>query len=222
MKQHYRSVYYNAGTDLTTTNIHGEVKVVSVPMLNPTLNATNAFWLAGGGIRPVNYNVAGTVPALQPNTVVLRGGIASASISLNPNRVNSCRVTLLIAYAKQQRQSALDTTPAAGSGGINEWLANLQTLQPYGWVWDPTDEADYSEYLHPPIVKKTFDLKPGDNFDINHRLKVKKIDCDSFLRYGPGCPWLFIIYGQINNSDGIAETIEHTHGYNLSFSVVDL
>ena len=159
---------------------------------------------------------------MAPNTVILRGGLVSFSMSLNPTRVNVCRVTMFLAYAKQQIRSALNNVPAAGSGGLNEWANALITNEPYGTLWDPTDEADYSEYFHPPIVKKTMDLRPGDAIDIVHRLRVKKIDCDSFVRGGGGIPYIFFTYGQVNNSDGVAEVLELTSSYNLSFSVGDL
>jgi len=225
MKQHYRSVYNVSNTDFVTPNVHGQVNVSGFLALNPLNTAATAFWLGGaggGGLRPVNYNVAGTVPTLAPNSVVIRGGIIKFSAASNPTAINTCQVMIFLAYSKGQMKSALGTVPAAGSGSLNEWLANLGTLSPYPSSWDPTDEADYSEYFHPPIVKKMMDLKPGDNFDVVHRLKTTKIDADNYLRYGAGMPHWIVTYGQVNNSNGATEVIESTAGYNLSFSVVDL
>jgi len=219
MNQHYRSIYSIANQDVQTDNVHGQMKFSAALMLNPLGGTGTLFWTAGGGLRPVNYG--GAVPNLSPNAVILRGGMCQSSLSSNPQNVNLIRVTLLIAYSKQQYRSAGGTVPAAGSGGINEWLTTAG-LGTYGTLWDPTDEADYSEYFHPPLCKKTMDLRPGDAIDINHRLRCKKIDCDSFVRYGPGLPHIFAVYGQVNNSDGVVETIEWTQSYNLSFSVMDL
>jgi len=220
MKQHYRSVLNTADTDLTTPNVHGQVNVASYFALNPAQLATTAFWLAAGGLRNVNYNTA--IPTLAPNSVVLRGGTVNMCVSLNPTRVNTCRVTIFLAYAKQQYRSALATVPAAGSGMINEWISTLASNMPFPNTWDMTDEADYSEYFYAPVMRKTMDLRPGDAIEVHHKLKVRKIDCDAFVRYGPGMPHWFVTYGQINNSDGATEVLEVTQGYNLSFAVVDL
>lgn len=224
--QHYRS----AKTTVSVSSL-----AVTVPLGNwlvgtfSPLSSDLPFWTAGGGIQSVNFGTGGVpvTPNLQPNTVVLRGGftrIAVRNISANSD---SFRVRLQKCYFKQQTRNYTDANSVAPA---SEWLAdtvlNFNTLAAVvlGQANSITlqDRADYDEYLHRPLDDKEMLLGPGEEFEIKEKLRVKKIDADSFTRGGKYFPIYFVYLGNETTTGGAANAVNVSVSHNLSFSVVDI
>jgi len=217
--QHYRTVLSNAITAVTPAGI-----------ITQNINFTNAldqaanneFWKIGGGMQDSGLSfiplwaqpLAAGIPELV--NLVIRGGRLFVIIA-NPGLTDTIRVRVQLCFAKQQQKNSTDTVI---SNTFQDWAVTV-TTGPRPISWSIVDAPDYSEYLYPPVMDKSIDLKPGDDATMIHKLRVKKIDCDQFRRGAGWFPYWFISSSQTVDNTGGGQPFNVIIGHNMSFAVTD-
>ena len=98
--------------------------------------------------------------------LVIRGGRLFVIIA-NPGLTDTIRVRVQLCFAKQQQKNSTDTVI---SNTFQDWAVTV-TTGPRPISWSIVDAPDYSEYLYPPVMDKSIDLKPGDDTTMIHKLR---------------------------------------------------
>lgn len=220
MMQHFRSIFNFTPSIVTPAGITGlNLHVISA---FSEVDATTIWKTAGGaqdpsfGQRPTWMNAPGAgVP--EPINIVIRGGRLWLTIA-NPSTTDTINVRVQLAFPKQQ---LMNTTDTATGTTIDPYFTSIILGNPRPWSWDFQGAPDYSEYLYPPVLDKTFDLRAGDDLMLMHKLKVNKIDTAAFKRGAGYFPYWIVYAGQRVDTTAGAQTLSAQNGHNLSFAVLD-
>lgn len=174
-------------------------------------SAGGEFFTVAGGLQAQNF---GVVPNLGVDlgSVVIRGGILYAQISLSPVAADPLVITVELRRCRQQLRNAADT---ADSTTIIDYLTNITgTTRPLTWTMD--DAPDRQEYLSKAYLRKTMTVTPGQMFRVEHRLRVEKWDIGEFQRYSRGFFWI-IESAQTFDILGVGVNFLFNRGHDLSF-----
>lgn len=216
-QQHYKTVI----NSLQAVNTPTGTTQLGVTGLNALSSVTGSeFWKTTGGLQDPGFGIippwggaSGTgVP--EPLTIVIRGGRIFCNI-VNNSATDTVNVRVQLVFPKQQLRSFDDSVT---SNTYSAWIAAIAGVaRPYSWSLQ--DAPDYSEYLHPPVIDKTMDLKPGDDLNIFWKVRVTKIDADAFKRSGGWFPQWIVYCNQRNDVTVGANTLACDIGHNMSFAM---
>jgi hypothetical protein len=209
-KEKFHSVQSLQGTFVTPANQTQQNTTVAEVFDN-----ANPFWTAAGGVQP--NTPAGTAPSLNPNRVVVRGGLISITIHNPVVTVEDLKVRVQLIYPKMQTTRWNTTTRT--NNPLVDWIAALPNPSTLDFTLQ--DWAEYADFFYPPVMDKQFILRSGDATTFKSRLRVQSIDADLFKMGGGSLFPRFIIYSSnIGSSTAITASTQITS--NLSFCVVDI
>jgi len=162
-KPHYRSVYFGTQIGGTGTNIGFGVPQVIFPELGDT--TTDGFWMANGGVIPIDRNVS--IPDFIAD-ITLRGGKIGCQVQVSDGVVATIACNVFLIFIQQGKRSPLD-------------FAGLTASQPYGW--DPMAEPDFATGCG-KVLKKWSAVMNYNNpgLIIEHKLRPRKIDAAWYLQ----------------------------------------
>jgi len=222
-KTHYRSALAIAqNLPLPVTTGVGNWNVFAAyPMTE-----TSPFWTVAGGIQPLAFSVVPAPPVLNPQTVIIRGGMTRLAFRNTSTDSDTLRVRIQKVYYKQQKRNFSDGNDVApASEWLNQTIINFNNGSGVSLGSSETltlqDSADYDEYFYRPIDDKEMLLQQAEEFEVKEKLRVKKIDCDQYTRGAKYFPVYFIYVGN-QVAAGAGQTFNIISSFNLSFSVVDL
>jgi len=149
MKTHYRS-NNSVGTTLTAPLSGAQV---SVTLFSAMASTASPFWTVAGGAQSADTAIP--VPTFSSD-IILRGGQIGLRISNNVVDATPMEVNIFLLYSNNN-----PTLPA---------LAN----QPMGW--EPSQVADFKLSFGRIVMRKKVLLENANVVEVNHRLRVQKID----------------------------------------------
>jgi len=221
MMTHYRSIFTAVpSVGLSTPANTFECNFIRMQALTDI--ASNEFWRTAGGFQDPSFGItpdwaippSATTP--EPITIVIRGGVLSLRIA-NPSLTDTMNIRCQLIWTKEQRRN---TDDSAASNTLVPY-ENAVGLGPRPLTWTIQAAPDYAQYYYPPVMDKQIDLKPGDDVNFYHRLKVSKIDVASFQR---GASWfpIWVVYASqtVDTTAGAQPVTIHIN-HNLSFCVLD-
>jgi len=221
MKTHYRSIQtFAPGVGLSTPANTFELNFLRTSAMVPLPGLE--FWKTLGGMQDPSFGIGvdwaqpsgAGVP--EPITIIVRGGVMCLRVA-NPSTTDTINIRAQLIFTKSQTRDAAN---AVASNTLIAYEAAIGT-GPRPLSWSIQAAPDYSQYYHPPIMDKSIDLKPGDDINFFHRMKVFKLDCEQFKR---GASWfpIWVVYASqsVDTTAGAQAVTIHT-GHNMSFSVME-
>lgn len=201
---HYRS--FKMDSQALTTNALGLSNLASdVYVVFPLQYLGPDFWTAAGGAVPVD-NIA--VPTFNASSIVIRGG----------------QINFMI--------SNMDATSGSGAGFAAESLrvkfwygftntrpTSIPALFPsqQSQMWDPTALVDFNENYGKIYYSGEVLLQGGQVFEFKRRLRVQKIDYDTF-KNGGSQPFFMFQCCTVDHSAANNSPFTMKNGVSLSFS----
>lgn len=188
---HWRSLATTAGTVVTPASaVGGTFQAIQLMKAGGTI----PFYLSTGGL--ISDDTGITVPTFKGD-IILRGGRWNFTIH--------------------------NTSAASIDVKIKTWLVWTVDTPVFGYepstavslLWEPSVQTDWNEKIGKVISTREVLLEQGNNWSLNGKYKLQKIDQERFLGGGHT---LLLVMVVSNIGFATSHTLSYTFSHNVSFS----
>lgn len=192
---HYRSVGGQAAVAVNTPIFAVGGTTVTV-VTHASLSSTTPFWLSTGGAQPIDNGVG--VPLFSPSSIVIRGGKVRITLT-NTSTDETVRARVWAVWAKSNQTQVI--VPASAPIG-----------------WDPTMIPDFSQAYKMLFGREVLLLPGARPMEVEAKLKIQKIDQDTFLNEVAGKIIWFVTLSETFDIDGTVTAVGLQTSHSLSFT----